>query len=138
MITESLIANPLFPRAIVIGLFGAAGLALTALYSRRGPMIFPVYAAYLAALAVVSARFAALPFAVRFAALLVSFCIASAGLSVTADHVARRGRQRLVAEGRLPTAALSYRVSFGGYVARAGFLVTIGAVVSAGVAFVAA
>ena len=35
--------NPAFPRALVIGLFGGAGLALTALYSRRGPLIYPVW-----------------------------------------------------------------------------------------------
>ena len=31
------IQNPAFPRAIVLGLFGGIGLALTAVYSRRGP-----------------------------------------------------------------------------------------------------
>ena len=47
----SVFSNPALPRAIVVGLFGGAGLALTSIYSRRGPLIYPVYAAILAALA---------------------------------------------------------------------------------------
>ena len=36
-------------QAAVIGVFGGAALVLTQLYSRRGPMIYPVYAAILLA-----------------------------------------------------------------------------------------
>ena len=43
-------ALPLVLRAGVVGIFGGAGLVLTQMYSRRGPLIFPVYAAILAAL----------------------------------------------------------------------------------------
>jgi len=34
-----LLANPLVPRAVVVGILGGVGLALTSIYSRRGPMM---------------------------------------------------------------------------------------------------
>jgi hypothetical protein len=64
-----LVNHPAFPRALFIGVFGGAGLALTALYSRRGPMIFPVYAAILAALALLLARYPDLRYVERWTAL---------------------------------------------------------------------
>lgn len=133
-----LVLNPALPRSVVIGAFGGAGLALTALYSRRGPMIYPVYAALLAALAALLARFPDLPYASRLLAALVGFCVASAALYVTTGILADRGRRRLVAEGRLPATALKFRLSVVGHAWRIGFLLIIGTIASAGVAFIAA
>ena len=44
MTPTELVAHPAFPRALVVGLFGGAGLALTTIYSRRGPLIYPALA----------------------------------------------------------------------------------------------
>src|SRR3954463_6287512 len=71
-----IIQNPAFPRAIVLGLFGGIGLALTATYSRRGPLIYPVYAAVLAAPTLLLARYASLPYDARVVAALAGFCAA--------------------------------------------------------------
>jgi len=135
---SSLVVNLAFPRAVVVGVFGGAGLALTAVYSRRGPMIYPVYAATMAALALLLARYQALEFAPRLAAALVGFCIASAVLYVTVGVLADRQRQRLVAAGRLPAATLGEHLSLLGHAWRITALVGVGAVVSAGVAFLSA
>ena len=137
MAFSDLVANLAFPRALVIGVFGGAGLTLTTLYSRRGPMIFPVYAAILAALALLLARFPSLTYGDRFSASLAGFLVASAALYVAASIGAARERRRLVAEGRLPETALDHRISVGGHAWRLGFLTLVGSVASAGVAFVA-
>jgi hypothetical protein len=50
-----LIADPLVVRAAAVGAFGGVGLALTSIYSRRGPLIFPGYAALLVVLALLLA-----------------------------------------------------------------------------------
>lgn len=133
-----LLANPAFPRALVVGVFGGAGLVLTAVYSRRGPLIFVPYAAFLAALTLLLARYPGLAYGARFAAGLASFLVASAALYVVTGLLADHSRQRLVAEGRLPETALCYRLSLWGHAWRLGFLVGIGSVVCAGLAFVAA
>jgi hypothetical protein len=130
-----LLATLAVARALVVGLFGGVGLVLLAVYSRRGPLVFPVYAAILAALAAVLSRDAALPYAARYAAALVGFVAASAPFFVATMHLAGRDRARLRAAGRLPAAARG--PSPLGYAAAASFLLAIGAVVSAGVAFVA-
>jgi hypothetical protein len=134
---ESLFANAPLPRAAVVGLFGAAGLSLTSIYSRRGPLIYPVYAAILATLALLATRYPSLPFIVRFVASLCAFVVASIGLSITVDILAAKGRRRLVAQGRLPATALNFRPSLAQYLLRAAFLVAVGSVVSAGTAFIA-
>jgi len=133
-----LLLNPALPRAVVIGAFGGAGLTLTALYSRRGPMIYPVYAGILAALALLLARFPDQSYASRLVACLVGFSVASAALYVTTGILSRRGRERLVKQGRLPASALTFRLSFGGHAWRIAFLLAVGTLASAGVAFVAA
>ncbi|MGH7617138.1 MAG: hypothetical protein ACREPM_07925 [Gemmatimonadaceae bacterium] len=135
---SELLFNPAFPRALVIGAFGGAGLSLTALYSRRGPMIYPVYAAILAALAALLSRFPEQSYGARLVACLVGFMMASAALYVTVGIHARRRRLALIARGRLPASAANFRVSLGGHAWRIGFLLTIGTVASAGVAFIAA
>src|SRR5512143_109360 len=126
-----LVLNPALARSVVIGAFGGAGLVLTALYSRRGPMIYPVYAAILAALAALLARFPDLPYISRLLAALVGFSVASAALYVTTGILADRGRRRLVAEGRLPATALNFRLSVIGHAWRIGFLLIIGTIASA-------
>lgn len=138
MTIAELVSNPAFPRALVIGCFGGAGLALTTLYSRRGPMIYPVYAAILGALALLLTRYPEIRYAQRFTAALAAFLVASMALYVTAGIVSDRARRRLVAEGRLPQTVLHARLSILGHAWRLGFLVAVGTVVSAGVAFIAA
>jgi hypothetical protein len=130
-------ANPAFLRAVVLGLFGGAALALTVIYSRRGPLIYPVYAGLLAALALLLARYAGISFAARFGAALTGFLVASALLYVTVGIVSRRERRRSVARGRLPASALDYRLSLWGHTWRLGFLLGVGAVASVGVAYLA-
>ena len=138
MILTDLITSPAFLRASVVGVFGGAGLALTVVFSRRGPTIFPVYAAILAALALLLTRYPDIQFGARFAAALGGFLVASAALYVTNVILAGRERRRLVAEGRLPESALASHVPIGAHAWRLAFLAAIGAVVSVGVAFIAA
>ena len=134
-----LLALPLLARALVLGAFGGVGLALTVAYVRRGPAILPVYAALLAALALLVARGPAVPYAWRFAAVLAGFLAASAALYAAVGVLAERERARLRGEGRLP--AVPPRVGLTarawGHAWRVGILAGAGAVASAGVAFVA-
>jgi hypothetical protein len=132
-----LIENPAFPRALVVGAFGGIGLVLTTVYSRRGPLIFAPYAALLAALTLLLARYPGLAYGTRVAASLGGFLVASAALYVATVVLADRNRRRLVAEGRLPATAL-HGVPLSGHAWRLGLLVGIGAVACAGIAFVAA
>jgi hypothetical protein len=87
-----IIQNPVFPRAIVLGLFGGIGLALTATYSRRGPLIYPVYAAVLASLTLLLSRYATLGFSVRLIAALAGFCAASAVLYAAVGILSKKNR----------------------------------------------
>src|SRR3954468_13373091 len=130
-IAETL-TNPAATRAIVIGLFGGAGLALATIYSRRGPLIYPVYASILAALALLLSRFAGLSFADRFAAALLGFIVASVILTITVARLARLNRERLVKSGRLSPSAIRVHCSMLGYAWRLAFLLVVGSVVSAG------
>ena len=134
---ESMLSNPALARAVVLGLFGGAGLALASIYGRRGPLIYPVYAALLAALAVLLARYPSMTYIERLVAAFIGFGVASASLYVTTGILAARDRRRLVAEGRLPASALTFRLSCIGHAWRIGFLIAVGTLVSAGVAFVA-
>src|SRR5688572_9392693 len=90
---------PLVSRAAVLGLLGGVGLVLVQLYSRRGPLIFPVYAALLASLGLVSARYEQLPFVAHFAAVLGGMLIATTCSLVVVITLASRERQRLIAAG---------------------------------------
>src|SRR3954469_10543208 len=87
-------------QAAVIGVFGGAGLVLTQLYSRRGPMIYPVYAAILFVLTLSLTRATSLGFVSRFlaalAAMVISTAIAMAGIVV----LGARTRRALLASGR--------------------------------------
>jgi hypothetical protein len=128
-------SNPAFLRALVLGAFGGVGLTLTALYSRRGPLIFAPYAALFAGLTILLARYAALPYTTRLVAAFAGFFVASIALYGTTVVLAGRARRRLVAEKRLPEGAVG--ITLWGHAWRAGLLVAVGAVVSAGVAFLA-
>ena len=84
----------------VIGILGGAGLVLTQLYSRRGPMIYPVYAAILFVLTLSLTRAAGLGFAPRFLAALVAMMISTAIAMVATVVLAARRRRALLASGR--------------------------------------
>jgi hypothetical protein len=138
MSPTELIVNPAFPRALVVGAFGGVALVLTAIFSRRGPLIFAPYAAFLAALTLLLARYPSLTYSARVAAGLAGFLVASAALYAATGVRADRARRRLVAEGRLPETALHHHLPLWGHAWRLGFLVGVGTVVCAGLAFVAA
>lgn len=131
-----LLANSAFPRALVVGAFGGAGLALSMLYSRRGPLIYPVYAATLAARTLLLPRYPSVSHPARFAVALAGFVVASVVVYIAVGIRAGQERERLWREGRLPATGGGIPVL--GHVWRLGFLLAVGAVVSAGVAFVAA
>jgi len=133
---DELLLNPAFPRAIVLGLFGGAALALTVTYSRRGPMIFLPYAALLAATGLLLSRYPQLPYADRFAATLAALAVATIPLYVAVGVLAGRARARLRREGKLPPHGRG--MSVWGRTWRLGSLVVVGVIVSAGVAYVAA
>ncbi len=137
MISVGLLATALVSRAAVVGVFGGAGLALTSIYSRRGPLVYPVYAALLAALALLTAGYSSVSYAGRLIGVFVGFAVASAVLYVTTGILAQQVRRRLVAEARLPESALTARLSLLGHAWRMGVMVGLGLVASAGVAFVA-
>src|SRR5881392_635435 len=99
---KDLLANPVVLRAMVVGVFGGIGLSLTSIYSRRGPLIYPVYAAILAALAMLLARHSQLPYNVRAFAALVGFTTATLLSYITVGILATRQRDALMAKGRLP------------------------------------
>jgi hypothetical protein len=104
--------DPTFTRAcsqaLVIGVFGGAGLVLVQLYSRRGPLIYPAYAAILVALTLSLARAGSLPFSARalaaFTALAASTVIAMAGAAVRAAGARRdyATAGRVLASGGAP------------------------------------
>lgn len=87
-------------RALVIGVFGGTGLVLTQLYSRRGPLIYPVYAALLAALALSLARVNDLLFVARFVIALSATFLATAMMFVVTVILGRRARKQLIESGR--------------------------------------
>ena len=128
------LAHLLLLRAAVVGVFGGAGLSLTAIYSRRGPLIYPVYAALLAALTVLLGHHSDISYAFRLVAGLVGFTVATFLLYVTVVVLARRGRAALVAEGRLT--AVPRGPSALGHVWRWAFVLAIGSLISAAMAFV--
>lgn len=138
MLLVELLSTEAFPRAIVVGVFGGAGLVLTHLYSRRGPLVYAPYAALVVMLTWLLARYPAVPYVGRFAAALGGFLTGSMLLYVAAGITADRQRRRLVREGRLPPSALQFSTGVFGHAWRLGFLVAIGSVVSAGVAYVSA
>ena len=97
--TELLTWLPLLARAAVLGLIGGVGLMLTQVFSRRGPLIFPVYAAILAGLALLSVRFPALPYWAHFSAVLIGMYVATEVALITVLVRGRRERRALIAAG---------------------------------------
>jgi hypothetical protein len=93
---------PALSRALVIAAFGGAGLVLTQVYSRRGPLVFPVYAALLAALALSLARAPALGFSPRFLIALSATGVATAIAFVATLVLAARARRTLERGRREP------------------------------------
>jgi len=89
-----------FTQALVVGVFGGAGLVLTQLYSRRGPLIFPVYAAILAALALSLAHAGPLTYSARLAAAFAGIVVSTAIAMVATMILAGRARRDLVDLGR--------------------------------------
>jgi hypothetical protein len=130
MVAE-LISNPGFARALVVGVFGGAGLVLTAVYSRRGPTIYPVYAALVVSLTLLLARYAELSYAARFAAALGGFVAATLPFCTVVTILANRRRDHLRRTGRLPPGG---HVPLLGHLWRAGFMVLVGSIVSAAIA----
>jgi hypothetical protein len=130
-----LILNPLVLRAAVVGVFGGIGLSLTSIYSRRGPLIYPVYASLLAALTLLLAKRSETSFGIRIAAALAGFVIATLISYATVGVLAERQRKRLVDEGRLDPGAKG--VSPLGHAWRWALLLGIGTIASAAIAFVA-
>ena len=88
--------------ALVMGIFGGVGLTLMHAYTRRGPVLYIVYAALLLSTALMLSQYDALPFAVRFLAVLCTLMVASLFLFVrVAMRSSRRERMR-VREGKPP------------------------------------
>ena len=83
---------PLVSRDVVVGMLGGAGLVLKLIYNRRGPLIYPVYAAILVALGLVSSRFRDLPYLTHFIGSFVALLVAT-GMSLVVVLI-RGGRQR--------------------------------------------
>jgi hypothetical protein len=125
---SELVTHPAFVRAVVLGAFGGIGLVLTTIYSRRGPLIFPVYAAFLGSLAVLLARYPDIAFPIRLSAAMVGFVVAAAIHYVAVVIAANRQRRGM---------GFTWNVPFLGHLWRLSVLFTAGFIASAGVAFVA-
>jgi hypothetical protein len=91
---------PVMSRAVTIGAFGGAALVLTQIYSRRGPLIYPVYAGILVVLGLFLTRAASLGFGTRFVICLVALLVSTAMTFIATLVLAARARARLLAQGR--------------------------------------
>jgi len=87
-------------QALVIGVFGGASLVLTQLYSRRGPLIYPVYAAILVALTLSLTRATNFGFDSRFVAAFTGMAISTAIAMGGTIVLARRSRRARASSGR--------------------------------------
>ena len=125
---SEIVLHPAFLRAVVLGAFGGIGLVLTTMFSRRGPLIFPVYAAFLGSLAMLLARYADISFSLRLSAALGGFVVA-AGVHYVAVLIAANHQRRQL--------GFTESIPFVGHVWRLSLLFTVGLIASAGVAFVA-
>ncbi|HUP50437.1 MAG TPA: hypothetical protein VNA04_16805 [Thermoanaerobaculia bacterium] len=128
-----LLTHPVFSRSVVLGAFGGIGLALTTVYSRRGPLIFPVYAAFLATVAVLLARYGDIVFPERLLAAMAGFVVAATIHYATVGVHANR--QRRLLHQRYPQIPLT--IPFTGHAWRLSVLFLTGLIASAGVAFLA-
>src|SRR5262245_37638429 len=96
MIPDQFLA--LLLRALVIGAFGGAALVLTEVYSRRGPLIYPVYAAIFFALALLLARTTGIGFGARLLICVAAILLSTAITFVATLVLAARARARLSIE----------------------------------------
>lgn len=92
---------PALSRALVIGVFGGAGLVLTQIYSRRGPLIYPVYAAILFVLGLSLARTPSLGFTARLLIALAAVLLSTLASLVTTIVRGNQERQRLREAGTI-------------------------------------
>ena len=128
-----LLDHPVLARSVVLGLFGGIGLALTTGFSRKGPVVFPAYAAFLAATAFLLVRYSDITYPQRLLAAMAAFLVAGSIHYYSVVLQANRGRRRL--QQRYPQIPLT--IPLIGHVWRLSGLVTIGFIASAGVAFLA-
>lgn len=116
--------NPIYVRALVVGLFGGLSLVLTHTFSRRGALMFPVYAAILLVGTLVTTQFPNLTFGTRFASVLLSLVIATACSLVEISYRAARHARMRVQAGKPP---LSTTVPWWGMPVVFGSLVAVSA-----------
>jgi hypothetical protein len=126
-----LLAHPVLSRSLALGLLGGIGLALTTVLSRRGPVILPVYAAFLGATAFLLALYSEISYRQRFLAAMAAFVVAASIHYVTVGLHANRQRRRL--QPRYPE--IRHTVPLIGHVWRLSILTTMGLIASAGLAF---
>ncbi len=124
-----LMTHPAFSRALTVGVFGGVGLVLTSMSSRRGPLVFPVYAAILTSLAFLLARYPAMAFPLRLGCAFGGFTVAGVIHYISVGIAANQDRRR---RGIQPES-----LSVAGHSWRLAFLLGTGLLASAGVAFIA-
>ena len=120
--------HPVFLRAVVLGALGGIGLVLTTLFSRRGPLIFPVYAAFLSSVAVLLAQYTGISFSFALSAAMAGFAVASGLHYVAVVIIANRQRRQRGYHQYIPLFGHAWRLAA---------LFTMGLIASSGVAFVA-
>ena len=101
MDAQSTAGAALITQAVVVGSFGGVGLVLGYMFSKRGPIIFPIYAAILFVAALVISQYPGLSFLPRFSALMLSMFIATAMAMVAVVYNTQRVK-RLRAKRGLP------------------------------------
>jgi hypothetical protein len=94
-------SSPFLTRAIVIGVLGGSGLILAQVYSRRGPIVFPVYGGILASLALLTSRFSPVPFGTAFISVLVGVTVATMLAFASVPVIGRKHRRKLLASGKI-------------------------------------
>jgi len=127
--------NPLFPRAIVLGIFGGIALILTIIYSRRGPHVYISYAAMAVVMALLVARHETLSFGAKSTAAFAAFLVATALASFAVAVQGERHREELRRQKRL--APDSPGLSTWGQVWRLGSVMLAGLAAAIGIVFVA-
>jgi hypothetical protein len=91
---------PALTRGLVIGVFGGAALVLTQIYSRRGPLIYPVYGAILFVLGLALSRTVGLSFLARVTVVLSGMLLSTLCTLVATMVFAAGVRRRLLAFGQ--------------------------------------
>jgi hypothetical protein len=138
VIPSDLLANPLLPRAVILGVLGGFGLVITARSSRRAPVVFLPYAALLVCLGLLTARHADLGFATRSVSVFAGYLSATLELYISVVLFANADRRRSPLPGRVPPSTEHFSVSALGHAWRVATLAGAGALLSMAVAFVVA